>query len=272
MNYRGKGKYFSPVYVAKKYPSITKKTFAAKKIAIVCIAMAILAAGLIIWQTTHSSSDSFIEVTASGRGLADVDTYPRIVDESSPVDESYEPENLVSLNTIPNGESIFLRHDAAESFISMLDAMAKDGLAVLPIKGYTSYQAQNEAMSDSVDKFIAEGCSSSEANKKSSQLLLEPGKDEAQLGTSVDISVNVNSVESFSSTKQYQWIQNNACKFGFVIRYEADKQEITGVSAKPWHLRYVGVEAAEYMKSNNLCLEEYVEQVQKDNPSAVEEN
>lgn len=271
MNYRGKGKYFSPVYVAKKYPSMVKKTFAVKKIAVACIAIAVLAAGVIIWQTTRSSSDSFIEVTASGRGLSDVDTYPRIVNESSPIDKSYQPENLVSLNSIPNGESVFLRRDAAESFISMLEAMAKDGLAVLPVKGYTSYQAQNEAMSDSIDKFIAEGCSSSEANKKASELLLNPGEDEAQLGTSIDISVDVNSVESFSSTEQYQWIYNNASKFGFIIRYTADKQDITGVSAKPWHIRYVGVQTAEYMKSNNLCLEEYVKLVQKDNPSAVEE-
>lgn len=269
---RGKGKYFSPVYVAKKYPSMTKKTLAVKKISVVCIVMAILAVGIIIRQTNRTSADSFIEVTASGKGLSDVETYPRIVDESSPIDASYEPENLVSLNTIPNGESVFLRRDAAESFISMLAAMAQDGLAVIPVKGYASYQAQNEALSDSVDKFIAAGCSSSEANQKASERLLKPGADEAQLGTSVDISAEANSVENFVSTEQYQWINNNAHKFGFIIRYTADKQKITGIAAKPWHIRFVGVQAAEYMKSNKLCLEEYVKQVLKDNPSAAQEN
>ena len=52
-------------------------------------------------------------------------------------------------------------------------------------------------------------------------------------------------------------------EFGFIIRYPADKQEITEINTEPWHLRYVGIAAATYMWENNLCLEEFTEQLQQ---------
>ena len=46
-----------------------------------------------------------------------------------------------------------------------------------------------------------------------------------------------------------------------ILRYAADKAEITGIQAEPWHYRYVGEPHATYMKENNLCLEEYLTQL-----------
>ncbi|MDD6395475.1 MAG: D-alanyl-D-alanine carboxypeptidase family protein [Acutalibacteraceae bacterium] len=268
---KGTGKYYSPVYKAKKYSCANKKSSGIKRIVCACIAVAFAASGIIAWQSVRADANTFATSASAQSYPTDVDSYPRIVNESKPVDKSYEPQNLVSLNTVPNGQSVYLRSDAAESFINMLDAMAKDGLAVLPVKGYTSYDAQQAALSESIDKFIAEGCSSDEATQKTSLLLSTPGTDESQLGTSIDVSTDVNSVEKFSATEQYKWICNNAYKFGFIIRYTADKQEITGVEARPWHLRFVGESAAEYMKENGMCLEEYVKCVMKYCPGATQE-
>ena len=50
----------------------------------------------------------------------------------------------------------------------------------------------------------------------------------------------------------------NAHKYGFILRYPDDKQEITGIIFEPWHFRYVGVEHATIMTDQNLCLEEYL--------------
>ena len=46
--------------------------------------------------------------------------------------------------------------------------------------------------------------------------------------------------------------------YGFILRYPKDKTNITGIIYEPWHFRYVGVEAAKYIMSNNLTLEEYI--------------
>lgn len=269
---KGTGKYYSTVYKAKKNPASAKKSNIVKRIVLAGVALIIATVSITAWQLNNSDKDLFFEVGASQQTLADVETYPRIVSISNPVENSYKPQNLVSLNTVPNGQSVFLRRDAAEKFLEMFSAMSSDGLAVIPVKGYTSYQEQREAQEKSVDKFIAEGYSSQDANAMTSQTLLTPGADEAQLGTSIDVSTETNSVNNFSTTEQYKWLCNNAHRFGFIIRYNSEKQNITGIEAKPWHLRFVGVSAAEYMKLENLCLEEYVNKVMSDSPAAVEEN
>lgn len=55
------------------------------------------------------------------------------------------------------------------------------------------------------------------------------------------------------------WLNDNAAKYGFVVRYPADKADVTGVAEYTNYFRYVGVPHATYMKENNLCLEEYIQ-------------
>ena len=67
----------------------------------------------------------------------------------------------------------------------------------------------------------------------------------------------------FENTAAFQWLQENAQDYGFILRYAEEKENITKVSYEPWHWRYVGEEHAKKMKSRNLCLEEYIEQITK---------
>ena len=84
------------------------------------------------------------------------------------------------------------------------------------------------------------------------------GTSEHQTGLAFDITVpNV----SFTGTAQQKWLHEHCAKYGFVVRFTADKQKLTGFVAESWHFRYVGVEAAQTMAQNNWCLEEYVEKM-----------
>lgn len=65
---------------------------------------------------------------------------------------------------------------------------------------------------------------------------------------------------SQEDTATQQWLMANCYKYGFILRYPADKSDITEISYEPWHYRYVGVEAATEMYQKHLCLEEYLEQ------------
>ena len=56
----------------------------------------------------------------------------------------------------------------------------------------------------------------------------------------------------------WTWLADNSYKYGFIIRYPENKVTYTGISNEPWHLRYVGVDAATEMKLNDQCLEEYL--------------
>ena len=61
-----------------------------------------------------------------------------------------------------------------------------------------------------------------------------------------------------ANTAMFQYMVQHCHEFGFILRYPADKEDVTGVMYEPWHFRYVGVEAAAYIMENGLCLEEFV--------------
>lgn len=54
-----------------------------------------------------------------------------------------------------------------------------------------------------------------------------------------------------------QWLMQNCSSFGFIVRYPEGKESITGHNFEPWHFRYVGRDAAVFMTTNNLTLEEF---------------
>lgn len=92
--------------------------------------------------------------------------------------------------------------------------------------------------------------------KRAEKYVAIPDTSEHKLGRSVDINADT---DKCSSEKVYQWLDENAYKYGFVKRYPEDKTDITGISNEPWHYRYVGTTVAKIMKEENLCLEEYLE-------------
>ncbi len=56
----------------------------------------------------------------------------------------------------------------------------------------------------------------------------------------------------------YAWIYENAHEYGFILRYEKGKENLTGMAYDGGHFRYVGKGHAAYMKEHGLSLEEYV--------------
>ena len=79
-------------------------------------------------------------------------------------------------------------------------------------------------------------------------------------GLAFDIASESFPYESFlfANTPEGQWLAANAHRFGFILRYPADKTHITGIKFEPWHFRFVGVENACAIYESGLCLEEYL--------------
>ena len=95
-----------------------------------------------------------------------------------------------------------------------------------------------------------------QAEVEAAKVVARPGTSEHQVGLAVDF----NSVEdSFKNTNEYEWLSANCYKYGFILRYTAEKQDKTGIIPEPWHYRYVGVEAATKIHEENICLEEFIE-------------
>ena len=102
-------------------------------------------------------------------------------------------------------------------------------------------------------------------HSKNSNIYAPAGKTEHHTGKCIDLYVNVSSdkpvykLDDAQFNGVYKWIYDNCYKYGFVLRYPADKATVTGVTYEPYHFRYVGYAHAYYMETNGLCLEEYLD-------------
>lgn len=86
-----------------------------------------------------------------------------------------------------------------------------------------------------------------------------PGTSEHQTGLAVDMDTTGTLVTDFQYSGEYKWLSENAWKFGFILRFPADKTHITTIQFEPWHYRYVGRYHAYKIHEAGICLEEYIE-------------
>ena len=119
---------------------------------------------------------------------------------------------------------------------------------------YRSYNEQVYLFNRKVSQ-----CGGDEA--AAARIVNRPGTSEHQLGLCADITDKFYEVKTrdLEKTALYQWMYAHCQDYGFILRYPADKQNITGVMYEPWHFRYVGKEAAAYIMGNGLCLEEFLD-------------
>lgn len=170
------------------------------------------------------------------------------------------PENKLPRNwdieftKLRNGQQIDSR--IYPDLQAMFDDMRAEGIYPMVASGYRSAKQQREQMDQKVAYFIAQGYSRSDAKDEALKWVAEVGYSEHQTGLAVDI--NADGVHS-TGTQVYEWLAQNAWRYGFVLRYPADKVDITGTDYEPWHYRYVGYDAAREIHENGMCLEEYLE-------------
>jgi len=86
----------------------------------------------------------------------------------------------------------------------------------------------------------------------------QPGYSEHQTGLAFDFSYS--GLSDKETNRMWNWLADNAYKYGFILRYPKGKEDITGFAYEPWHYRYVGKQAAKAIYEKGLVLEEYLTQ------------
>ena len=148
--------------------------------------------------------------------------------------------------------------EAVTALQQMADAMAAEGAGELIIvSAYRSVAYQDKLFQNKVQRVIASGTPSVNAEQVAAQEVTRPGDSAHHTGYAFDLAGADNSLDSFAGSSQERWILQNGPKYGLVIRYPSDKTEVTGIIHEPWHIRYVGAEAATDMQRQGMCLEEY---------------
>jgi D-alanyl-D-alanine carboxypeptidase len=159
-------------------------------------------------------------------------------------------------NTIVREFNIDMDSRIVEPYRKMRDAALKEKVHIWISSGYRSYEKQGKLFADEIQTYKKKGFSNDDAVSKASKSVARPGYSEHNTGLAIDIN---GVLDSFDGTKGFQWMQEHAQEYGFILRFPKDKQDITEIKFEPWHYRYVGVENAKKMKKLNMCLEEYVD-------------
>lgn len=175
----------------------------------------------------------------------------KLVNNENSVDRSYVPE----LAEIANGVKFDKR--AISYLKEMINEMYKDNITGIWVQSaYRSYEKQEELFNRQVQQNKNKGKSEEEAQRLAQTVVQRPEMSEHNLGLAADFNTVTN---EFENTKAFDWLQKNADKYGFILRYPKDKQDITKITYESWHWRYVGSEHAKEMKEKGYCLEEYID-------------
>lgn len=172
--------------------------------------------------------------------------------------DDYVPKNIVESNLpfLSYIETTKLNKTVASEAKVMFDTAKNDGINLLGASGYRSHQVQINLFNSRVNAVGKE-----QALKYSAP----PGGSEHETGYAIDIlSSDYSRLDSgFENTKAFKWLNENAHKYGFILRYPKDKEKITQYNYEPWHYRYVGKNHAKLIKENKLTLEEYLNEINK---------
>lgn len=182
-----------------------------------------------------------------------------LVNELHPLSRDFEPQVVKTYDGQRVDERI------KEALETMIDDAKADGMNLLICSSYRDYKKQDSLMDKSIAKYVNKGMTYTEAFFKTKEQIALTGASEHHTGLAVDIvGKSHQSLDAAQAdTREAKWLNEHAAEYGFILRYPKDKEEQTMISFESWHYRYVGKEAAAFMKENNLCLEEFVELVQE---------
>ncbi|WP_404799137.1 M15 family metallopeptidase [Bacillus aerolatus] len=195
--------------------------------------------------------------------IANPENIMALVNKQFSLPADYKPQDLVRPN-IPFSfgeqdiEKSYVRKEAAAALEKMFAAAKTEQIHLFAVSGYRSYDRQQEIMNNQIAK--------AGSFEKATESVAPPGQSEHQTGLAMDISaesVQFDLLQSFETTKEGQWLANHAHKYGFILRYPKDKENVTKYMYEPWHFRYVGVRMAEEMFQHGWTLEEYFHEVEK---------
>jgi zinc D-Ala-D-Ala carboxypeptidase len=168
-----------------------------------------------------------------------------LVNKKYPVHQESIKSDVVNLFThkefkkLLNSE-IYLSEDVAREFSEMIVAAEKEGFRHFSINsGFRDFDEQNVLYQE-----------------MGSDYALPAGHSEHNLGLSLDVG---STQMKMNVAPEGKWLEKNAWKYGFIIRYPKDKTAITGIQYEPWHIRYVGLPHSVIMEDKNFSLEEYLD-------------
>lgn len=244
--------------------------------------MAIVLVGGVIWGISHRQKNidlptsGKVQESTEGESLPPLDENEKyealtvedlskgnlvLVNDSCPLN-GYDDTELKTIGDVAKGvylvksKDLKLKEEALDALNKMMTDFKKEkgDNDLIVVSCYRSYEDQEVLHYQSVVE-------KQEVTEETDTFIARPDRSEHHTGLAVDFNIyrQDGTSEAYDGTGIYSWINENCYKYGFVQRYAEDKKEKTGIGNEPWHFRYVGAVHANYMKEQNLCLEEYIQ-------------
>ena len=180
------------------------------------------------------------------------------------------PVTLVKPDVQPTreavSENIYMRPEAAAALEDLFEAAAQDGITLYATSGYRSYSTKKAIFERKLERMD---------EKQANASVAKPGYSEHQTGLAMDIEGETTKgtglTEAFGESPEGIWTAEHCAEYGFIIRYPKEKTNITGYIYEPWHLRYVGKEAAAEITELGVTFEEYILAVRSERIETMQE-
>ncbi len=178
-----------------------------------------------------------------------------LVNREYPVEDDYNVEFTLL------GEGQMVDSRCVDDLEALMEACRRAGGKPEITASFRTWGAQERVYEEALASLLENGLSREEAERQLERKIEQPGFSEHQLGLAVDFAEQGSELpqELQTATVTIRWLQENSWRYGFILRFPADKTGITGMDCRPWHYRYVGREAAAQIHELNLSLEEYIE-------------
>ena len=162
--------------------------------------------------------------------------------------DKYAPTDVVDVSNWYAFDGIKTRQVVLDAFKEMFNSAKEEGYTLIINSGYRTYEEQKKIYDDYKEL---------KGEEYADEYAARPDYSEHQSGLALDIITYGASGETFDQTDAFKWLQKNAHKYGFILRYPKDKEEITGYAYESWHYRYLGKDLATKVKKSGLTYDEY---------------
>lgn len=195
----------------------------------------------------HRDKDYYDDMEETNTSLGNI----MLVNKYNALSKDYEVENLTNISkTYSYGDNKKLNKEAYEAFIDLAEDAKKEGYTILIVSSYRSYKDQEDVWKDYKASF---------GTRKADAYAARAGSSEHETGLAIDVADYYDENDKFEDTDSFKWMQANAHKYGYILRYPKGKENITGYSYEAWHYRYVGIETATKVYNEGITYDEYYE-------------
>ena len=206
-----------------------------------CVCLCLL--GYLSWFESQAQQAS---AQTAGLDFDSPDSLTVVVNKNRPLaDLAYVPADL------HDGPGVLLRPEAAAAYDQLSADAAAAGIGITAVSGFRTAEDQAH---------IHFSYSATYGDAAADAISARPGHSEHQTGLAVDIgnADGTCALEAcFEATPAGAWAAENAHRYGFVIRYPAGRETVTGFAYEPWHLRFVGTDLANELHKTGRTLEEF---------------